>query len=203
MFLLNHHSLNLYIYMMLMALSWGLLEERLVHCELEALKVGTRLADIYNGPIEDEEWDIRVHQEMLMEHLGFAPWMANGVYKSGGRTPKGIPTSVLRERGGWAGRSNVSESPYWALADSWLYLMGDSTTRQLWGAFATPFNGNNFERNAKQWSRDNCDRQSPHRMKHDAPGNFPEEGWSGKCGNNEVTCNIPGFGTNGVISFGK
>lgn len=66
-----------------------------------------------------------------MEHLGFAPWMANGVYKSGGRTPKGLLTSTLRERGGWAGRSNVSESPYWALADSWLYLMGDSTTRQV------------------------------------------------------------------------
>ena len=107
----------------------SLLHERLVHCELEALKIGTRLADIYNGPIEDEEWDQRVHQELLMEHLGFAPWMANGVFKSGGKTPKGISTSLLREKGGWAGRSNVSESPYWALADSWLYLMGDSTTR--------------------------------------------------------------------------
>jgi hypothetical protein len=181
----------------------ALIEEKIVHCELEALKIGTRLADIYNGPVEDEEWDIRVHQEVLMEHLGFAPWMANGVYKSGGKTPKGLATSVLRERGGWAGRSNVSESPYWALADSWLYLMGDSTTRQLWGAFATPFNGNNFERNAKEWSRENCDRQFPHRKKHPPEeGHFTQEGWGGKCGNNEVTCNIPGFGSSGVISFG-
>ena len=108
---------------------YSLEKERLVHCELEALKVGTRLADVYNGPIEMEEWDIRVHQELLMEHLGFAPWMANGVYKSGGKTPKGISTSVLRERGGWAGKSNTSESPYWSLDNSWLYLMGDSTTR--------------------------------------------------------------------------
>ena len=77
---------------------------------------------------------------------------------SGGKTPRGVSTNVLRERGGWSGRANVSESPYWALADSWLYLMGDSTTRQLWGAYATPFNGNNFERNAKEWSRENCDR---------------------------------------------
>ena len=179
----------------------SLKQEKIVHCELEALKIGTRLSDIYNGPIEEEEWDIRVHQESLMEHLGFAPWMANGVYKSGGKTPKGIPTSILRERGGWAGLTNVSESPYWGLADSWLYLMGDSTTRQLWGAFATPFNGNNFERNAKQWSRENCDRQYPHRKRHEPPGPFPEEGWGGKCGNNEVTCNIPGFGKNGIISY--
>jgi len=102
--------------------------------------VGTRLSDIYNGPVEEEEWDIRVHQEQLMEHLGmlntrldsslhnmsshlnapniisymydskilytsgFAPWMAQGVWKSGGKTPNGIPTHILRERGGWAGR---------------------------------------------------------------------------------------------------
>jgi hypothetical protein len=28
-----------------------------------------------------------------------------------------------------------------------------------------------------------------------------DEGWGGKCGNNEVTCNIPGFGSEGIISF--
>ena len=64
----------------------GLKEEKIVHCELEALKIGTRLADIYNGPVEEEEWDIRVHQELLMEHLGFAPWMAEGTWKSGSRS---------------------------------------------------------------------------------------------------------------------
>ena len=77
-------------------------DEKIVHCELEALKMGTRLADIYNGPFEDtvtrtyiphltqlnpelhpKEWDMRVHQEQLMEHLGFAPWMADGTWKSG------------------------------------------------------------------------------------------------------------------------
>lgn len=73
--------------------------------------------------------------------------------------------------------------------------------RQLWGAFATPFNGNNFERNAKEWSRENCDRQFPHRRKHEAHGTYPEEGWRGNCGNNEVTCSIPGFGKDGIISF--
>ena len=76
-------------------ISRGLIEERIVHCEQEALKIGTRLSDIYNGPVEEEEWDIRVHQEMLMEHLGFAPWMANGVYKSGGKTPRGVLELII------------------------------------------------------------------------------------------------------------
>jgi hypothetical protein len=36
---------------------------------------------------------------------------------------------------------------------------------------------------------------------HPSGGHFPEEGWAGKCGNNEVTCNVPGFGPEGKITF--
>ena len=72
-----------------------------------------------------------------------------------------------------------------------------------------------------------CARQYPHRKEHPSGGSFPEEGrqcthlaivqikiikyqlfdifleigWGGKCGNNELTCHLSGFGPEGVISF--
>ncbi len=95
-----------------------------------------------------------------------------------------------------------------------------------------PFVDNDFERNAKEWTRDNvsshrtnaqllrqtslftscfytyllaavlqCARQYPHRKNHPSGGHFPEEGWGGKCGNNELTCHMSGFGAEGKISF--
>jgi len=83
-------------------------------------------------------------------------------------------------------------------------MMGDSTVRQIWATFVSPFQNNDFERNAKEWTRsnsDNCKRQFPHRREHPSGGNFPEEGWNGKCGNNEVTCSLSGFGPEGKITF--
>lgn len=35
--------------------------------------------------------------------------------------------------------SNISASSYWALEDQWLYMMGDSTTRQVWATYVSPF----------------------------------------------------------------
>lgn len=32
-------------------------------------------------------------------------------------------------------------------------------------------------------------------------GSFPEEGWRGPCGVNEVTCHVSGYGENGLMSF--
>jgi hypothetical protein len=80
-------------------------------------------------------------------------------------------------------------------------MMGDSTERQIWATFLSPFSANDFERNAKEWTRENCARQFPHRKQHIAGGYFPEEGWGGKCGNNEVTCDLSGFGKDGKITF--
>jgi frataxin-like iron-binding protein CyaY len=34
-------------------------------------------------------------------------------------------------------------------------MMGDSTTRQVWSSIVSGFGGNNFERNAKEWTREN------------------------------------------------
>jgi len=36
---------------------------------------------------------------------------------------------------------------------------------------------------------------------HNTDSHFPEEGWSGKCGNNEVTCDLPGYGVDGMLTF--
>lgn len=170
-------------------------------CELEALQVGTALADRYNSLDEASEWDVRLHNDYLIENLGFAGWMGEGLYKTNGKTPHKNHAPHLQRNGGWAGRQSVNMSSYWALEDQWLYMMGDSTQRQVWATFVSPFANNNFERNAKNWTREHCARQAPNRKVHVSDGNFPEEGWGGRCGNNEVTCDFPGFGSEGRITF--
>ena len=170
-------------------------------CELEALRVGTALADHYNSYDEATEWDARIHEDFLTKNLGFAGWIQMGTWKSGGLTATKQVASKLHQNGGWAGSKNLSSSSYSGLNNQWLYIMGDSTTRQVWSSFVSPFQNNDFERNAKEWTRENCARQDPHR-KHHAPGDyFPDEGWGGKCGNNELTCHLSGFGATGKVTF--
>jgi len=180
---------------------YTLLTQQQTECELEALTAGTLLADRYNSHDEGTEWDVRIHNDYLTEHLGFAGWIQMGTYKSGGKTAHGDDAKKLHRRGGWAGQKHYNTSAYWALENQWLYMMGDSTQRQIWATFVSPFQNNDFEGAAKEWTRENCARQFPHRRKHPAPGVFPEEGWSGRCGNNEVTCDLPGFGNEGKITF--
>lgn len=59
-----------------------LMDKITTQCELEALSVGTRLADHYNSYDEDTEWDTRIHNDYLVEHLGFAGWIQMGLYKN-------------------------------------------------------------------------------------------------------------------------
>ena len=146
---------------------------------------------------------MRIHNDYLVENLGFAGWITAGTYKSGGQTPHKRHAPTLHRKGGWAGHKNISMSSYWALEDQWIYMMGDSTQRQVWATFVSPFQNNDFERNAKEWTRENCAKQFPHRKQHPSGGYFPEEGWGGKCGNNEVTCDLSGFGPQGRFTFGK
>ena len=145
-------------------------------CELEALNYGTRLVDQYQSFDENTEWDMRIHHDYLVQYLGFAGWIVGGLWKSGGLTASGANAPSLYEKGGWAGSKNVTESGYWPLEDKWLYMMGDSTQRQVWATFVSPFQNNQFERNAKEWTRENCARQYPHRKEHPSGGYFPEEG---------------------------
>jgi hypothetical protein len=181
--------------------AYTLLTKQQTECELEALTVGSMLADRYNSHDEATEWDTRIHDDYMTQHLGFAGWIQMGTYRSGGKTANGRDAKVLHRQGGWAGQKAFNTSAYWALENQWLYMMGDSTQRQIWATFVSPFQNNDFERNAKEWSREHCARQYPHRKVHASGGNFPEEGWSGKCGNNEVTCDLPGFGADGKITF--
>lgn len=66
--------------------AYSLLTKVQTDCELEALSYGTRLADSYNNFDEQTEWDMRIHNDYLTEHLGFAGWIQTGLWKSGGLT---------------------------------------------------------------------------------------------------------------------
>ena len=172
-------------------------------CELEALTTGTLLADRYNSLDEATEWDVRIHNDWLTEHLGFAGWIQQGTWGSKGQTPDKQSAAMLYKRGGWLGGKNLeaSNSSYWPLENQWLYMLGDSTQRQIWGSINSPLTSHEFERNAKEWTRENCAKQYPHRRHHPEGQFFPDEGWSGKCGNNEVTCHMSGFGPRGKLTF--
>jgi hypothetical protein len=180
---------------------YSMISKLQTECELEALSIGTILADHYNSFDEYTEWDVRIHNDFLVQHLGFAGWIQTGTWQSNGMTAHKKHAPSIHKQGGWAGHEKISLSAYWALEDQWLYMMGDSTVRQVWAAFVSPFQNNAFERNAKEWSRENCERQYPKRKEHPSGGFFPDEGWGGKCGNNEVTCHLPGFGNDGTITF--
>ena len=180
---------------------YTLINRMQTECEAQAVIIGSTLADNYNSYDEDTEWDIRLHNEFLVEHLGFAGWIQMGTWKSGGKTPTGMHAPSLHRKGGWAGHKHVVNSSFWALENQWVYMMGDSTVRQIWATFVSPFQNNEFERNAKEWTRERCERQFPKRKAHPGGGHFPDEGWGGNCGNNEVTCHLTGFGQNGKITF--
>ena len=131
--------------------------------------------------------------------MGFAPWLADGIANSGGLTMTKRKAHKLHEKAGWIGK-RIEESPYAILNHKWIYMFGDSTTRQVWASFAAPFQGNDFERNAKEYARQYCTPQ-PNRRRHEKDGHFPEEGWMGPCGVNEKTCHVSGYGENGLLSL--
>ena len=150
---------------------------------------------MFNAPIGDVDWSTRVYQNFIAKNLGFSNWIGH----HGGNTLTGQSPKELHHEGGWVGR-DTDNSPYAALNHKWIYMFGDSTTRQIWASFASPFKGNKFERNAKEWTRHYCGKQEK-RAKHVKDGIFDEEGWRGPCGVNAVTCHISGYGDQGVLSY--
>lgn len=157
---------------------------RIAQCEYQALRLGSEIADVFNAPIGDEDWDQRVHQDFLVSNVGFAPWMADGIHGENGETLSKRSARDLYNQAGFAGKA-IEDSPYAILNKKWIYMFGDSTTRQVWASFGASFQGNNFERNAKEYSRHYCNPQKE-RVRHPKGGFFPEEGWGGPCGVNEV-----------------
>lgn len=60
----------------------ALMDKVTTDCELEAFSVGTRLADQFNLYDEDTEWDVRMHTEYMVEHMGFSGWIQSGLWKN-------------------------------------------------------------------------------------------------------------------------
>ena len=132
------------------AIGGGLLQ-KIAKCELDTLRLGSEIADVFNSLVGVEGWAERLHQDYIAEHLGFATFMSRGLHNTGSTLTKS-DSKLLQERGNWIGKS-VDQSPYKVLNHKWVYMFGDSTTRQVWASFAAPFQGNNFERNSKEWTR--------------------------------------------------
>jgi hypothetical protein len=111
-------------------------------CEYEALKLGTDSADIINSAVGSDGWERRTRQEFIKANLGFSPAdkKKDDVHKSS-------------EEHRFSTNKSIGDSPYRLLNHKWIYMFGDSTTRQVWSSFAAPFQSNSFERNAKEWTR--------------------------------------------------
>jgi hypothetical protein len=171
---------------------------KLSRCEYYAFKLGSDLADVINAP-HSYEFDTsqRIFQDYVIENLGFAPWISDGV--SGGNSLTGKNAKELHRKGGWIDQG-INLTPYSILNHKWIYMFGDSTTRQIWASYAAPFRENNFERNAKEWTRHYCNKQG-NRKKHPKDGHFDDEGWRGPCGVNEVQCHVSGYGEHGLLTF--
>lgn len=170
----------------------------LAKCEYYAMRVGSELADVINAPHFDKDTSQRIYQDYVVENLGFAKWIGDGM---GGRTLTGKDSHELHKKNGWIGKG-LDEGPYKILSNKWIYFFGDSTTRQVWASFAAPFKDNSFERNVKEWTRHYCGKQDKRKKRHPKdPGIFDEEGWRGPCGANEVTCHVSGYGTTGLLTY--
>ena len=126
--------------------------DQISKCEQKALEMGSTMADAFNAPINGEDWNYRLYHDLIVEKLGFAPWLTKGREEAAGLTASGKVAKDLQLRGGWVDKP-ISESPYSAINHKWIYMLGDSTTRQVWASYAAPFQGNHFERNAKEWTR--------------------------------------------------
>jgi len=182
---------------------YGMINRVLTDCEYVGINVGSELSDAFNAMDEATEFDIRVHSDYVVEHTGFAGFLQSGTWKNTALTANKQSAPALQKKGGWNGRNNVGSSSYWALENKWVYLMGDSTMRQIWAAFQNPLQNREFEKNAKEWAREKCIKQLPHRKSHPIGQYFDDEGWGAphKCALNEVTCHLPGFGADGKVTW--
>lgn len=174
---------------------------KLAHCQRQALRTGTEMADYFNA-LPPNEFDTlqRIHQDFIIQHLGFAPWITEAL-KDSKSYPSGQTAEHLQRKGGWM-EEDLQKSHYSILENKWIYFFGDSTLRQVWASYAAPFQqgGQTFERNSKVWTRENCAPQENRPRKHQDFGTFDEEGWRGRCGLNERTCHVSGYGKNGKIT---
>ena len=133
-------------------------------CEVEAMRIGTTLADLFNAPGEKWGHDMRMHQLYLIENLGFyddIPHNDDDIHSK-------------RKASGWV-YEDIQKSRYWPFANKWIYIYGDSTSRQIFEVMyktvkkldTTPV----FDQDFKLWVNTHCPAQG-HRHQH-----TPLEGW--------------------------
>ena len=168
-------------------------------CEFGSFQLAVELSDHFNRhnfrksnkvkDVHDTIQSFRLHQDFITEHLGFMSTSMSAGYNNTGLTLTNSSSSLLRTKGGW---DNGSHSPsYRPLHDKYMYLVGDSTIRQIFGLFGSITRGENFGKNAKDWSRSQCRTQYPQRV----------VGSKNHCGKNEVKCDIEGLGPEGRIVY--
>jgi len=80
--ILSHHNVQSVEY----GAPYNMISKVQTECEADALSIGTMLADRYNSFDEDTEWDMRIHNDFLVQYLGFAGWIQMGTWKSNGMT---------------------------------------------------------------------------------------------------------------------
>ena len=168
-------------------------------CEFTSFQLASMLADQYNRnnfresnevkDVPDRSQSFRLHQDFITEHLGFMPTIMSAGYNNTGLTITNSSSSLLWKKGGWENSSYSSS--YRPLYDKYIYFLGDSTIRQIFGLFGSIKRGESFGKNAKEWSRSQCRSQYPQRV----------VGSKNHCGRNEVTCDIEGLGSEGRIVY--
>eukprot|EP01035_Chromulina_nebulosa_P024247 gene24247-31520_t len=173
-----------------------MIDKVLTDCEYEGLNIGSELADSFNSMDEATEFDVRVHSDYFVEHTGFAGFLQSGTWKNTGLTAEKHSAVAAQKKGGWNGCKNLASSSYWALENKWVYLMGDSTMRQVWVAFQNPLQNREFEKNAKEWAREKVIAELSFIVTTLICWGAPH-----KCALNEVTCHNPGFGRDGKITW--
>lgn len=143
-------------------------------CEFNALRFATEFGDVFNAAAAHEiDTMERLYQDFIVKNLGFANYYILKGVNGTGRTWTGSSTRDLQEKGKWTSKL-IQETPYAVLENKWIYMIGDSTTRQVWAAYAAPFQDSNFAAQAKEYTRHYCLKQE-HRTT-----NQVSEGWTGK-----------------------
>eukprot|EP00599_Poterioochromonas_sp_BG-1_P003802 CAMPEP_0173153286 /NCGR_PEP_ID=MMETSP1105-20130129/12765_1 /TAXON_ID=2985 /ORGANISM="Ochromonas sp., Strain BG-1" /LENGTH=280 /DNA_ID=CAMNT_0014069183 /DNA_START=261 /DNA_END=1100 /DNA_ORIENTATION=+ len=65
------------------------------------MRLGSEIADVFNS-LHPHRYDTsdRVYQDIMIKHLGFAPWIHEGIHGTK-KSITGTSTKELQERGGW------------------------------------------------------------------------------------------------------
>lgn len=123
------------------------------YCEAEAMRVATRLVDIFNSYTSNSDWKDSYHCNYLTSHIAFDRDLLVG--RLAGRTSEGQFAVDLRRAGGWMNDTDILKSSYWSLKDQWVYLNGDSTSRQLFEVLFKSYTDMDDRLVFKEWTESN------------------------------------------------